>query len=47
MTNGTKLTNDPWASLLASLNKFSDDYMSERDQPIQQERIFADPYTKK
>jgi antitoxin VapB len=28
----------PWASLIQSLDEFSDDYMSERNQPGQQER---------
>ena len=27
-----------WAALVESLNKFSDDYMTERDQPKAQER---------
>jgi len=29
---------DPWISLLQSLEKFSDDFMSSRNQPGQQER---------
>ena len=28
----------PWAPLMRSLDKFSDDFMSERDQPAQQSR---------
>lgn len=31
-------TDDPWESLFNSLNKFSDDFMTERNQPAQQER---------
>ena len=30
--------NDPWAPLLDSLDKFSDDFMSDRNQPAQQHR---------
>ena len=30
--------NDPWAGLMGSLNRFSDDYMAERDQLAAQER---------
>jgi antitoxin VapB len=30
--------DDPWGSLLNSLNKFSDDFMSERIQPSLKER---------
>ncbi|GAG39617.1 unnamed protein product [marine sediment metagenome] len=30
--------NDPWASLIGSLDKFSDDFMSERNQPVEQSR---------
>lgn len=30
--------DDPWGSLLNSLNKFSDDFMSERIQPSLNER---------
>lgn len=29
---------NPWTSLLASLNQFSDDFMDVRNQPKQQER---------
>lgn len=29
---------DPWASLVASLDKFTDDFLAERDQPPQQGR---------
>ena len=37
----TPLVNS-WASLIGSLDKFSTDYMAERDQPTQQsrERLF-------
>ena len=31
-------TDNPWESLFNSLNKFSDDFMTERNQPAQQER---------
>ena len=30
--------DDPWQSLLGSLDKFSNDFMEERDQPPIQER---------
>jgi antitoxin VapB len=30
--------NNPWASLLNSLNQFSDDFMETRNQPKQQTR---------
>jgi antitoxin VapB len=30
--------DDPWGSLLNSLNKFSDDFMSERKQPSLEDR---------
>ena len=30
--------NNPWQPLLDSLNKFSKDFMDERNQPKQQER---------
>ena len=30
--------DDPWAPLLDSLDRFSDDYMSERAQPTEQNR---------
>lgn len=30
--------DDPWLSLLASLDKFSDDFMAERRQPPVEER---------
>lgn len=30
--------DDPWAPLLNSLDHFSDDFMSERGQPLEQER---------
>ena len=30
--------NDPWAPLLDSLDKFSDDFMLDRNQPLQQPR---------
>ena len=30
--------DNPWASLLASLGQFSDDFMAERNQPPQQVR---------
>lgn len=30
--------NNPWEPLLDSINKFSDDFMSKRDQPKQQKR---------
>ena len=29
---------NPWATLLASLDKFSDDFMEQRDQGVPQER---------
>jgi antitoxin VapB len=29
---------DPWNTLIASLDLFSDDFMEEREQPTQQER---------
>jgi antitoxin VapB len=29
---------DPWDTLVASLDLFSDDFMDEREQPAQQER---------
>ena len=34
---------DPWSTLMASLDLFSDDFMDEREQPAQQERegLFA------
>lgn len=40
MGNATILLprNDPWRSLFNSLNKFSDDFMDERNQPKQQKR---------
>ena len=30
--------NDPWTGLLGSLDRFSDDFMDERNQPSEQER---------
>jgi antitoxin VapB len=30
--------DDPWASLLNSLDHFSDDFMTDREQPPEQER---------
>ena len=30
--------NDPWAGLMGSLDRFSDDFMAERDQPVAEER---------
>ncbi|MEQ8687108.1 AbrB/MazE/SpoVT family DNA-binding domain-containing protein [Imperialibacter roseus] len=30
--------HDPWKSLIDSVNEFSDDFMIERDQPIEQKR---------
>ena len=30
--------NDPWTGLLGSLERFSDDFMAERNQPQVQER---------
>ena len=30
--------SSPWASLVASLDKFTSDFMAERNQPEQQER---------
>jgi len=30
--------NDPWAGLVSSMGRFSDDFMTERDQPVPQER---------
>ncbi len=30
--------DDPWASLIDSLERFSDDYMSDRNQPARQKR---------
>ena len=30
--------DDPWGSLLSSLNKFSDDFMGERTQPAVEDR---------
>lgn len=30
--------NDPWVSLIESLDKFSEDYMSERFQPVMEKR---------
>jgi antitoxin VapB len=30
--------DEPWGSLLASLDHFSDDFMAEREQPPQQQR---------
>ena len=30
--------DDPWASLVDSLERFSDDYMDEREQPRNQKR---------
>ena len=30
--------NDPWASLIASLDKFTDDFMPDRAQPAAQKR---------
>jgi antitoxin VapB len=40
MGNATVLfsTKDPWAPLLHSLKKFSEDFMETRDQPEQQDR---------
>jgi antitoxin VapB len=29
---------EPWQSLFDSLGQFSDDYMQDREQPVQQER---------
>ena len=31
--------NDPWESLMDSLDKFSDDFMSEREQPQAAKRV--------
>ncbi|MEW6360252.1 MAG: type II toxin-antitoxin system VapB family antitoxin [Planctomycetota bacterium] len=31
-------TNDPWASLIKGLERFSDDFMAERNQPPTQKR---------
>jgi antitoxin VapB len=33
--------NDPWASLINSLEKFSADFMEDRNQPAQQKRESA------
>ncbi len=30
--------NDPWASLVESLDMFTDDFMNERNQPAEQKR---------
>ena len=30
--------DDPWESLICSLDKFTDDFMSERNQPFIEER---------
>ena len=30
--------DDPWESLITSLNQFSDDFMSDRPQPVQESR---------
>lgn len=30
--------NDPWSSLADSLDMFTDDFMNERDQPVEQKR---------
>lgn len=30
--------DQPWASLFQSLDKFSEDFMSDRQQPLEQER---------
>jgi antitoxin VapB len=40
MGNATVLLpmNNPWASLVNSLQKFSNDFMSDRNQPAQQHR---------
>jgi antitoxin VapB len=35
--------HEPWQSLFDSLDQFSDDFMAEREQPVQQDREAAFP----
>ena len=32
--------HNPWQSLLESVDNFTEDFMSDRDQPVQQQREF-------
>ena len=32
--------HNPWESLLESVDSFTEDFMSDRDQPVQQQREF-------
>lgn len=34
--------HNPWQSLVESVNEFTEDFMDERNQPVQQQREFFD-----